>query len=204
MGLLATFGWFALILQLYLLIGSDSPLSVLTRIVNFFSFFTILGNLLVALSLSVCLLYPGSRMAGFFSREVPAIALYILFVGLGYNVLLRHVWDPQGWQKVADELLHLVIPLMYAIYWLAFVPKNKLPWSAIWPWMIFPLAYLAYSLVRGAITGLYPYYFIDAGKLGYPTALKYIAVLVAAFFIIAICIVATERLLAQNKHDHQS
>lgn len=199
MMLIALLGWFALILQLYLLVRSDSPLPVLTKLVNFFSFFTILGNLLVALSLAVCLLSPRSAGAGFFSRNVPAITLYILFVGLGYNVLLRHVWNPEGWQRVADELLHLVVPLLYVIYWLAFSPKRKLPWPAIWPWMIFPLIYLAYSMIRGALTGLYPYYFIDAGKLGYPVALRYIAVLIAAFFILALCIAGTERSMADRK-----
>lgn len=199
MVLIALLAWFALILQLCLLLQSGSPLSVPTRVVNFFSFFTILGNLLVALSLTVCLLNPGSKAAGFFFRNVPAITLYILFVGLGYNVLLRHVWNPEGWQKVADELLHLVIPLLYVIYWLACSPKRKLPWKAIWPWMVFPLIYLGYSMVRGALTGLYPYYFIDAVKLGYPVALQYIVALIATFFILALCIAGTERLMAGHK-----
>lgn len=45
------------------------------------------------------------------------IAVSIALVGLAYNVLLRHLWQPEGWQFVADELLHDVMPVLFIIYW---------------------------------------------------------------------------------------
>ena len=51
---------------------------------------------------------------------------------------------------MADRLLHYVIPLAFVAYWMIFVPKGTLRWTAPLVWLIYPLAYLAVSLVRGA------------------------------------------------------
>jgi hypothetical protein len=40
--------------------------------------------------------------------------------------LLRHLWHPQGWQFIADELLHDVMPLLFLGYWWFCVPKGTL------------------------------------------------------------------------------
>jgi hypothetical protein len=34
----------------------------------------------------------------------------ILVVGIGYHALLREIWDPRGAQRVADVVLHYVVP----------------------------------------------------------------------------------------------
>ena len=48
-------------------------------------------------------------------------------------------------------------------------------------WLIYPLVYLCFALNRGALTSRYPYPFIDAGKLGYASALANTAALLVAF-----------------------
>jgi hypothetical protein len=50
--------------------------------------------------------------------------------------------------------------------------------------MALPAAYLIYLGVRGEATGLYPYYFIDVGQLGYARAAVN-AVAIAAVFLLA-------------------
>jgi hypothetical protein len=45
-----------------------------------------------------------------------------------YNIILRNLWQPQGSQKIADELLHVAVPLLYVLYWLIFAKKNPLQW----------------------------------------------------------------------------
>ncbi len=54
-----------------------------------------------------------------------------------------------------------------ALWWLLFAPRAKLRWSAALWWCTYPLAYLAYALVRGATDGKYPYHFIDVAELGW-------------------------------------
>ena len=82
-----------------------------------------------------------------------------------YNLVLRFLWDPQGWQLVADELLHTVIPLLFLLYWFLFVKRRNLYWKDAFLWLIYPFVYLLYVFFRGAITGLYPYPFIDVPAL---------------------------------------
>src|SRR5438045_2867783 len=57
---IAIITWFALSLQLYLMLTStfSAGFSTINTIINFFSYFTILGNLFVAITVSVSLANP--------------------------------------------------------------------------------------------------------------------------------------------------
>ena len=169
--LIAGMAWTALILQFPLMLN-NGPATGLSRsmlAVNYFSYFTILSNLLVALSLGISLLFPASSPGAFFSRVrvQSAIAVYIFIVGLVYNLVLRQIWSPSGLQLVIDNLLHVTVPLGYMLFWYFFTDRQLMPWSALLPWLVFPALYLLYSLIRGAFTAWYPYPFLNADKLGY-------------------------------------
>jgi len=197
MAITALIGWFALGLQLYLIIKTnvDAGKTVLYGIINFFSFFTILSNILVALSFTLSLLWPSSLSGRFFSRTTvrSAICLYILVVGIVYSLVLRQIWDPQGWQLVADRLLHDAIPLIYVVFWLLFVTKGVLQWKNTIPWLIFPLIYLVYSLLRGAVTGWYAYPFINVAELGFSKVLLNIMIMLAAFLGVGLFLTMVNR-----------
>ena len=59
------------------------------------------------------------------------------------------------------------MPVLYVLYWLLFVPKSRLPWNSVLFWLIYPLAYLSYTLIHGALSGWYPYPFVDVSVVGY-------------------------------------
>ncbi|MBP6589424.1 MAG: Pr6Pr family membrane protein [Chitinophagaceae bacterium] len=182
--ILAAISWFALILQFRIMInsGAVTGLSRPMLAANFFSYFTILSNLLVAVSISFQLNFPKSKQGQFFSSSSvsTAIAVYIFIVGLVYNLVLRGIWSPTGWQLVADNLLHVAVPLLYILYWYFFSSPEKLPWKSLLSWLVFPAFYLTYTLIRGALVNWYPYPFVDAGNLGYvKVALNSLAVLAA-------------------------
>ena len=161
--------WFALILQLYILIHNtpDNGMTPLIAVGRFLIFFTILTNLLVAACLSILLVSKQSAAGRFFSKPsvITAVTLYIFIVGLIYNIILRSEWHPQGWQKLADELLHVAVPLLFIIYWLLFAPKKNLQWMDAFRWLLYPAFYLVYAMVRGGMEGFYPYPFINANEL---------------------------------------
>jgi hypothetical protein len=161
-------GWFALAGQFYLIILNRST-SVVDVIIRYFTFYTILTNLLVAFCFTFLLFSPGSKRGKFFARTriATALAVYIAVVGLTYNIVLRPLWNPQGLQMIIDELLHSVIPVIYILYWFLFAHKNQLHWKDALPWLIFPLVYLIVILVLGSFSGYYPYPFVDVVKLGY-------------------------------------
>ena len=157
---LAVTTWFCVILQFY--ISTDS-------FINVISYFTILCNSLIALSLTFSTFFARTKLGIFCSKlsVKTAIALYIFIVFVVYNTVLRGIWKPIGWQLFLDNMLHVVIPISYILYWLFFVVKGKLNWENGFYWLIFPLAYLIYSLIRGPIANWYPYPFLNASKLGY-------------------------------------
>ena len=161
-------GWFAILAQLYLVILNRTT-SVLESIIRFFSFYTILTNILVSTFFSTLLLKPNSRLGKIFSQPkvAAAITLYITVVGVVYNLVLRRIWNPQGLQMVVDELLHVAIPLYFILYWLKFADKAELKWKSVFPWLAYPLLYVIYILFRGALSEFYPYPFLDVTALGY-------------------------------------
>jgi|SRR5450432_1119038 hypothetical protein len=187
----AIIGWYAVISQYYLLLVNRAA-SVPETLIRFFSYFTILTNILVALSFTILLLNPKSEWGNFFSRPkvLTAIAGYISFVGIAYNILLRHLWKPEGLQLVVNELLHSFIPILFVLYWLIFVPKAALQWKNTLPWMIYPIVYFLCVLVRGAWSGFYPYPFIDVNTLGYTHVLLNDAGLIIAFLLLSLLFVA--------------
>jgi hypothetical protein len=187
---IALITWFALALQLYIMLRNNKggEFHSATLVLNFFSYFTILSNLFAAITLSV---RAGSPLSTVNIRS--AIAVYIFIVGLVYNLVLRNVWAPSGWQLVADNLLHVAVPVLYVIYWFFFVPKKVLVWKDIFPWLIFPAIYLVYSLARGALTGWYPYPFLNADQSGYSKVAINSSLVLAAFIIVSLIAIAINR-----------
>lgn len=200
LALIALLGWFALVTQFYINLSlKQNPLPEI--IIRYFSYFTILTNQLVATCYSTLLLAPGSAAGRFFGRQqtLAAITVYIIIVGLIYNTILRFLWNPQGLQAVVDELLHAVIPVLAVICWLLYAGKDKLQWKDISSWLIYPLVYLAYVLLRGTLSGFYPYPFIDRAVLGTTKVLVNAAGITLLFTIISFAFVALGKYIAKRQ-----
>ena len=160
--------WFAIVLQFDLsLINWQVPL--LQMLVRFFSYFTILTNIMVAVSFSLILFAANSWWGRFFScaKVFTAITVYIIVVAAIYNVVLRPLGKPQGLNILTNEILHSIIPLITLLYWIFFIRKESLQWGDVWPWLIYPFLYICAILFLGKFSDNYPYPFIDVTKLGY-------------------------------------
>nr|WP_207956485.1 Pr6Pr family membrane protein [Pseudomonas fluorescens] len=193
----ALLGWLGLSIQLYLILLGRWSLgaSLLGGLVNFFSFFTVLTNTLVAVVLTWEVTPRESAVRRWFllPSVSSGIAVSIALVSLAYNLLLRHLWQPEGWQFVADELLHDVMPLLYVAYWWLCVPKGTLRLRHIGLWIAYPLVYFAYVLLRGDLLAAYPYPFIDVSNLGYPQVFLNAGGILAGFVGIALGVVGLDR-----------
>lgn len=200
--MLALLGWAGLSIQLYLILLGRWELgaSLLGGLVNFLSFFTVLTNTLAAVVLTCELTQRESAVRRWFLLPAvrSGIAVSIALVGLAYNLLLRHLWQPQGWQFIADELLHDVMPVLFIIYWGLWVPKGTLRLAHIGLWMIYPLVYFAYILLRGDLLAAYPYPFIDVASLGYPQVFINAGGILAGFVGIALGVVGLDRWLGRR------
>jgi hypothetical protein len=193
----AILGWAGLSIQLYLILYSRWTLeaSLLGGLISFFSYFTVLSNTLVATVLTCELTSRESAARRWFLQPwvSSGVAVSIAVVGLAYSVLLRHLWHPEGWQFLADELMHDIVPLLFLVYWWCCVPKGSLRLRHIGLWVIYPLVYFAYSLFRGHVLAVYPYPFIDVDKLGYPQVFVNAGGLLAGFVVIALLVIGLDR-----------
>lgn len=200
LALIAVLGWFALASQLYLII-QNRVVSVSETIVRYFSFFTILTNLIVAVCVTILLLKPSGKWGSWFSRPttLTAITVYITIVGVVYNAILRFLWKPQGLQYLTDELLHTIIPLMFILYWFLFVSKKGLQYKQFMPWLIYPLLYVIYTAIHGAVTGYYPYPFINVTQLGYGKVLINTGGLLLAFSVLSLFLIAITKYRNREK-----
>ncbi|MFM8571098.1 MAG: Pr6Pr family membrane protein [Pirellula sp.] len=148
----------------------------------FLSFFTIQANLiavavLVIEGLGGLGLSPERRTA-FRGSSV----LYLGITGLVYAVLLSQL--PMVKQIVhpfSDAVHHLVMPLWILFDWVAFPPATRPSYRRSLWWLVYPLAFLFFSLGRGLLTGWYPYPFLNPSQPG-----GWIAVWIVSGVILAI------------------
>jgi hypothetical protein len=198
----ALLGWFGLAVQLYLILWGRwiDHASLLGGLVRFCSFFTVVTNTLVAVALSCAVIDRHSAGYRFFRSPVvcAGITTSIILVSLAYNLLLRHLWTPQGWQWIADELLHDVMPLLFLGYWLFFVPKGVLRPRHVLIWTLYPITYFAFLLLRGHVFRDYLYPFLDIGTLGVTQALTNALGVLAGFVGIGVMLVLIDRVMGRR------
>ncbi|PWJ60598.1 hypothetical protein CLV98_101783 [Dyadobacter jejuensis] len=191
---IALLAWFAVITQYYLMLENRIT-DVIETSIRFFSFFTILTNSLVAIFFSYRLITDSKKKKQKANGRLSALTVYILVVGIVYQLVLRPIWDPKGLQKVVDELLHTVIPLLVLLFWYLYEQKHKLTWRLIPSWLIYPCVYLLFILIRGYSGHFYPYPFVNVSELGIQKVLTNSFLLFLFFgFLSLVLIVLGQRL----------
>jgi hypothetical protein len=193
----AVIGWFSIIAQLYLII-INRVVSVPGTLFRFFSYFTVDTNILVALCFTFIFLGSKSRPGKLFSKPttITALTVYIIIVGIVYNTILRLTWNPQGLQMVVDEILHSVIPVFFILFWVIFTPTEGLKYKQAFSWLIYPIAYMVYAVIHGAITKFYPYIFVDVTRHGYGKVLSNAGLILFAIFVLSLILIATGKATA--------
>lgn len=176
----------SVVMQFYLMI-ENKVTSVAETIIRFFSFFTILTNLLVGIYFIFCFINSLNNKKSFFTKSgnLTAVTVYITIVGLVYQLVLRGTWKPEGLQKVVDELLHTIIPVLVILFWIYYENKKELNYKSILQWLVYPIIYLFYILIRGYFSNYYPYPFVDVVTLGYQKVIINSAVLILIFSVLS-------------------
>jgi hypothetical protein len=205
LAIIATLAWFAIILQYWVIWQKPavSGMNAFQITLIFLNYFTLLTNSLVAISSTISLLIPQSALGRFFSSTSArsAVAVYILLVGIVFNVLLRAIDIRESFaDKLANELTHLVVPVLYFLFWLFIVPKGELNWRQPIYWLIYPLIYLPWVFIYGEFTGKYPYPFLHVGNLGYPTVLLNSVGLIVVFLVVGEIFVGIDKLLGRGRN----
>jgi hypothetical protein len=195
--LAAVTAWFALAGQMGLSLWArwQDQASLLGGLINYFSYFTVLTNTLVAIVLTSAASRSPSSLARFFRRPgvSTAVTVSIVVVGVAYSALLRHVWDPQGFQWLVNELLHDVMPLVFVVWWWLCVDKGRLRVGHAGLWMLYPLMYFAYAMLRGHVIGVYQYPFINVDRLGFAQVVINSLMILAGFVGLSLALIAVDR-----------
>jgi len=136
---------------------------------NFFSYFTVESNLfaIAMLLLSASAFAPGlPRHPWAMLRG--AATLYMVTTGIVFAVLLAGLEGAEFTAVPWDNIvLHYLMPLAVAVDWIVDLPAHHLTFRHAAVWLVFPLAYVVYSLIRGHFVGWYPYPFLNPSAHGY-------------------------------------
>lgn len=181
-----------------LLLGS--PVRVLSH-------FTIQSSILLALVMPF-----SARRAWAARRPLPsaltgATLLYVTITGLMYHLLLANeaspfpltgeAATPTGWHAITNQVLHTVVPVAALLDWLLLTPPGRLHLRQAATWLLYPLAYLVFSLTRGELLtpgapDRYLYPFLDVELHGYKSILVNALLLGLTFYALAVLLVALD------------
>jgi len=149
-----------------------------TRVLRFFSYFTIQSNVLAMLGCTSLAIDPGRDGRGWRVLRISGlVGMTVTFVV--YVVALRPIVDLHGAAYWTDIGFHYVAPVMVVVGWLLWGPWPRLDRRSALVHLVWPVGYLLYVLAYGAGSGWYPYPFLDVDQHGYPRVLLN-GVLVAA------------------------
>jgi len=146
------------------------------------------------------LLNPDRKLSNFFMRPGvrAALASYILMVSVVYHVMIVPYWNPQGFTWLTATGLNTVMPILYIIDWLFFAEKRPVFYKHLPYWLIFPAVYGATSIVRGLLTNVYPYPFLNVADLGIGNVLLNMSGLVAVFAVVGPIFIAVGHLISDR------
>lgn len=182
-------------LQYGLMVYDETLVSAAVKSVEFFSYFTILTNMLAAAALAAPLAAPRSAFAAWAERSGPraAIATYLAITAVVYHTMLASQWDPQGLRKVSDTILHTITPIAFLLDVAMRGGQGPTRWIVAAKAMAFPALFGVWTLAHGALTNWYPYPFMNVAKRGYPKVLLTMVEMSVAFALVALIFIALLR-----------
>lgn len=173
--------------------------------VYFWTFFTHLTNLMLVL-IYLAELTRARALAWFRNSTFRAsMAANITLVMVFFHFMLAPYYTFTGALAVANILLHYIAPILYLIWWVAFAGHGRLRFASIPLMLLFGLVYVAWVLLRGAITGEYPYGILDptlelpgGGVNGYGGVAIGTGIIIGAVALFCVLIVLVDKMLARR------
>ena len=163
------------------------------RVFDSHGYFTTWSNILVGLTLTVLYLNP-ERTGRIFGRLRNTGLLMITMTMVLYHLLLAGTSNPQSWYAISNILQHYITPMISIVVWLALGPRGQFKFSDTFTVFIVPIAYLAYTLIHGAVASVYPYPFFNVIKYGYASVLSLMGGVIVGGYVVALIYYGVERL----------
>ena len=170
----------------------DDGSSVIGAIWNDFRYFTIWANTLIGLASGAIALGrvpPQWLTAG--------LTMAIALVAIVFHLLLAGDDPRVGLDWVVNGMLHTVIPIAFIGLWFFALPKGRLIWRDLLIWSAFPIFYSIYAIVRGAVDGEYPYFFLNVAEMGAGGVALWVTGLALVFLIAGTILIGCARRFAR-------
>jgi hypothetical protein len=140
------------------------------RGLNLFSYFTVQSNLIAAavFAMGSYAIFTRKRLGEWFGTLRGAAVLYMAVTAIVYALLLKNATNANtalafDWKNF---ILHEFMPFIIVVEWLVWPPHESVTAKKAFVWLLFPVAWLAYTLYRAQIVHWYPYPFLDPSKVG--------------------------------------
>lgn len=163
-------------------------------------YFTFQANVLVAVTSWLLWVRPSRGLRRSF-RVVRLDAVVAMTVTAAiYLVVLRGVTTLPGWSSLADALLHYAVPVMVVAGWFVYGPRRRVDRNVVLLSAVWPAGWFVWTLLMGAVSGFYPYPFVDAERSGVGSVLgRAVAVVVLLLLVAAAYLWADRRLDARAR-----
>ena len=174
----------------------DTPTRVPINPFNFFGYFTIQSNLIMAaVFLAVAVRsFRGLPDSQWLQLARACATSYMVVVGIVYALLLAPLGAAGGvplpW---ANTVLHVVVPIYAVVDWIVIGDRRPVSYRYLWVAAVYPLLWCGVVLVRGATDGWVPYPFLDQGN-GMASVLTYVALIAATVIGVAALIFWASRM----------
>ena len=190
-GVLALITLFALVSQLALSVqGSDAS----TSVSRLFSFFTVESSILVCAGSAALAIRPDADGPLFRVLRLDGL-LGIAATGIVNRLVSTELGHPSGLAQVCTVVFHDIVPPAAVLIWLLVGPRPRITWPVCAAAMVWPVAWVVWTLAHGAAGGWYPYPFIDAARQGYPRVVLNVAVVGVAMSMLAAVLRLLDRVL---------
>lgn len=149
---------------------TDRLLNNVFRPGEYFAYFTIQTSLIAAVVLAVSGVRELQGVADTKALNLAKLSVssYAIVVAVVYNALLRGTevlpGDPDygyDWPVLPNEILHVWAPIIIVLDFALTKTTTKLKFKQIFWILVFPMAWLAFTIIRGIITDWWAYWFLN-------------------------------------------
>lgn len=178
-----------------------------------FVFYTSLSNMLCSSFMVISLISNlAGRKVGVLPRLKFLFVVMILLTAVVFNLFLNYFSSVIAYfAAYKNALYHLILPVMFVLDWILFYKRGTLKRYDPMLALSIPLVYVIYIMVRAhvvksagiAVSVLYPYFFLDVGRLGWQGFLLWVGILLATLLLLGYGLYGLDRFFFRKRKASQ-
>ena len=179
-------------------VNADGVAGLFGRVVDSWSYFTNVSNLIVAIVLTMLARNPVRGGPVWHALRMDSLVM-ITITGLIFAIVLAPDAQLEGIDIIVNAIKHYIVPIMTVFLWLLVGPRRQLTFTSVFTALIIPILWAIYTLIRGEFIEAYPYPFLNVVAYGLPSVLTNIAGVAVLGIILGVLFWAVDQLLARRQ-----